>query len=195
MAKKASTTSEPVAEVNEQKMRKKQAKREAKLMLEIEETKVSIERAEKKLAKAQARLEARNAHLRTLEADLSEFRISHQENEVAAPDSGFDHQSGQPETEEETEIIAQHGDTEQQSERAASEDEEANEIIAQHSDSEQQSEQPVLEAIAIIAEQGGSEQQTDQLVSEDEEATILPDAGLDHQTGQPEPEETSTSNQ
>ena len=43
MAKKASTTSAPVAEVNEQKKRKQQAKREAKMMLEIEETKVSIE--------------------------------------------------------------------------------------------------------------------------------------------------------
>jgi len=48
MAKKASTTSAPVAEVNEQKKRKQQAKREAKMMLEIEETKVSIEKAEKK---------------------------------------------------------------------------------------------------------------------------------------------------
>src|SRR5437763_10800079 len=107
MAKKASTTSAPVAEVNEQKKRKQQAKREAKMMLEIEETKVSIKKAEKKLAKAQARLEACNAHLRTLEVDLSVFRISHKENEVSAPDPGFDHQTGQPELKEETEISAQ----------------------------------------------------------------------------------------
>jgi len=101
MAKKASTKSlSPVAEENEQKKRKKQAKREAKLMLEIEETKASIQKSEKKLAKAQARLEARNAHLRTLEADLSEFRTSHEETEVIAPDSGFDNQTGQPELEE-----------------------------------------------------------------------------------------------
>ena len=69
-------------------------------MLEIEETKVSIEKAEKKLAKVQASLEARNAHLRTLETDLAEFRTSHQETEVNAPDAGFDHQAGQPELEE-----------------------------------------------------------------------------------------------
>jgi hypothetical protein len=101
MAKKASTnSSSPVAEVNEQKKRKKQAKQEAKLMLEIEETKVSIDKAEKKLAKAQAKLEARNAHLRTLETDLSEFRTTHEETEVSAPDAGFDHQTGQPELEE-----------------------------------------------------------------------------------------------
>ncbi len=174
MAKKASSTSAPDAEVNEQKMRKKQARREAKMMLEIEETKVSIERAEKKLAKAQARLEARNAHLRTLEADLSEFRISHQEIEGTAPDSGFDHQSGQPEQEEETAISAQHGDSEQQTEQLASEDEEATAISAQH---------------------GDSEQQTEQLASEDEEATIQPEAGSDHHTEQPELEEISSSDQ
>ena len=101
MAKKASTkSSSPAEEVNEQKKRKKEAKREAKMMLEIEETKGDIEKAEKKLAKSQARLEARHTHLRTLEADLSEFRTSHEETEVSAPDAGFDHQTGQPETEE-----------------------------------------------------------------------------------------------
>src|SRR6266576_4458978 len=125
MAKKASTTSAPVAEVNEQKKRKQQAKREAKMMLEIEETKVSIEKAEKKLAQAQTRLEARNAHLRTLEADLSEFRTSHEETEVSAPDADFDHQAGQPELEEETEVSTQHGDSEQQIAQPTSEDEEA----------------------------------------------------------------------
>ena len=104
MAKKASTkTSSSDAEVNEQQMRKKQAKREAKLMLEIRETKVRIEKAEKNLAKAQAKLEARNAHLRTLETDLSEFRTSHEETEVSAPDAGFGHQTEQPELEEEKE--------------------------------------------------------------------------------------------
>ena len=125
MAKNESTTSAPVAEVNEQKMRKKQAKREAKMMLEIEETKVSIKKAEKKLAKAQARLEACNAHLRTLEEDLSEFPTSHEEIEVSSPDAGFEHQTGQPELKEETEIIAQHDDSEQQIERPSSEDEAA----------------------------------------------------------------------
>jgi hypothetical protein len=150
MAKKESTTSAPVAEVNEQKMRKKQAKREAKMMLEIEETKVSIEKAEKKLAKAQASLEACNAHLRTLEADLSEFRISHKKIEVSAPDAGFVQQTGQPELKEETEISAQHDD---------------------------------------------SEQQIEQPASKDEETTILPDAGLDHQNPQSEPEEITSSNQ
>jgi hypothetical protein len=112
MTKKEDTkTLSSEVEVNEQKMRKKQAKREAIMMLEIEQTKVSIEKAEKKLAKAQVRLEARNAHLRTLEADLSESLTSHKEIEVSAPDAGFDHQSGQPEIEEEAEKSAQHVDS------------------------------------------------------------------------------------
>src|SRR6266550_3963114 len=123
--KKSNKSSSPAEEVNEQKKRKQQAKQEAKMMLEIEETKASILKAEKKLAKAQAGLEARNAHLRTLEADLSEFRTSHEETEVIAPGSGFDHQTGQPELEEETEVSTQHGDSEQQIAQPTSEDEEA----------------------------------------------------------------------
>ncbi len=123
MAKKNNTSS-AVEEVDDQKKRKKQAKKEAKLMLEIEEAKVSIQKAEKKLAKAQARLEARNTHLRTLEAELTEFRTSHEETEAKpqpadseqetlqhvpadddttiVPEAGFDHQNGQPELEEAT---------------------------------------------------------------------------------------------
>jgi chromosome segregation ATPase len=115
MAKKASNnSSEPVIEVNDQKNRKKQAKKEAKMMLEIEEAKSSIQKAEKSLAKAQARLEASNTHLRTLEAELSEFRTPHEQVEVSAPDTGFDHQNGQPELGEETIISAQNGNIQQQ---------------------------------------------------------------------------------
>ena|SRR5947209_18168563 len=114
MAKKASNnSSEPVVEENDQKNRKKQAKKEAKLMLEIEEAKSSIQKAEKILAKAQARLEASNTHLRTLEAELSEFRAPHLETEVSAPDTGFDHQNGQPELDEEIVANSQNGNIQQ----------------------------------------------------------------------------------
>jgi hypothetical protein len=141
MAKKASTrTTSSNSEVNEQKNRKQQAKREAKMMLEIEQAKVSIEKAAKKLAKAQARLEARNAHLRTLEADLSEFRTTHEETEVNAPDTGFDHQTGQPEPEEGTIVSAQNGDTDQRTQQPLSNDEEATIIPA--IGSKHQAEQP-----------------------------------------------------
>jgi len=130
MAKKASNnTSEPVAEVSDQKKRKKQAKKEAKMMLVIEQAKSSIQKAEKKLAKAQARLEASNTHLRTLEAELSEFRAPHEETEVSAPDTGFDHQNGQPELGEETIANSQNSDTGQQTQQPVLKDEEAT-IIA-----------------------------------------------------------------
>jgi hypothetical protein len=121
MAKNVSNNSSaPVAEENDQKRRKKQAKKEAKLMLEIEEAKSGIQKAEKRLAKAQARLETRNTDLRTLEAELSEFRASHEETEVNAPGAGFDHQTGQPQVGEETVVSSQHGESEQQTEQPVS---------------------------------------------------------------------------
>lgn len=102
MAKKANAnSSSPVAIDEGQKKRKKQAKREAKAMLEIEKAKRAVQKAEKKVAKAQARVEARTAHLRSLEEKLSEIRTPQEETEVSAPDTGFDHQAGQPEQEEE----------------------------------------------------------------------------------------------
>ena len=103
MAKKASVnTSSAVSTGEVQKQRKKQAKREAKAMLAVEEGKAAVQTAEKKLAKAQARLEARTARLHTLEAHLAELHTSREELEVSAPDIGFDHQAGQPELEYET---------------------------------------------------------------------------------------------
>jgi hypothetical protein len=102
MAKKANANStSPVATDDEQKNRKKQAKREAKVMLEIEAAKGAVQKAEKKAARAQARVEARSAHLRSLEERLFEMRTPHEETEVSTPDTGFDHQEGQPEQAEE----------------------------------------------------------------------------------------------
>lgn len=100
MAKTLNDKSPAVAE-EAQKQRKKQAKREAKVMLEVEKAKAAVQKAEKKIARAQARFEARTAHLRTLETNLAEFRTPQEESEVSAPvpDEGFDHQQGQPEPE------------------------------------------------------------------------------------------------
>jgi hypothetical protein len=103
MVKKANAnSSSPVVIDDEQKKRKKQAKREAKVILEIERAKGDVQKAEKKVAKAQAIVEARTAHLRSLEEKLSEMRTPHEETEVSAPDVGFDHQGGQPELEYDT---------------------------------------------------------------------------------------------
>ena len=53
------------------KQRKKQAKREAKIMLTIERAKAKVQKAEQKLAKAQGKLEARQARLHQLEEPVS----------------------------------------------------------------------------------------------------------------------------
>lgn len=84
---------------NPQKQQKKQARREAKAMLAIEQARTGVEKAEKKLAKAQLRLEARGARLRNLEAALNALRTPH--TGESEPDSGYDHQQGQPEQPEE----------------------------------------------------------------------------------------------
>ena len=100
------------------------------MMLEIEEAKSSIQKAEKRLAKAQARLEASHTHLRTLESELTEFRAPHEETEVSAPDTDFDHQNGQPELGDETIASSQNSDTGQQTQQLVLKDEEATVIPA-----------------------------------------------------------------
>jgi hypothetical protein len=140
MAKKASANSASPADTNnEQKKRKKQAKREAKLMLEIEEAKGSVQKAEKKVAKAQTRLEAQNAHLRTLEGKLTGIRTPQEETEVSAPDAGFDHQGGQPEQEEEIVMSAQGAGSDSQSEQAESEHDTTSSVEQETVSAEQES--------------------------------------------------------
>ena len=56
------------------KRQKKQARREAKLMLAIKTAKKDLKKAQKKQSKAQARLEERSTTLQTLEAHLEELR-------------------------------------------------------------------------------------------------------------------------
>ena len=103
MVKTANSNSSSAISTDQvQKQRKKQAKREAKAMLAVESAKVDAEKAERKLTKAQARLEARTERLHTLEASLAEIRSSQEGTEVSAPDTGIDHQQGQPELAEET---------------------------------------------------------------------------------------------
>ncbi len=118
MAKKASANSSSLVAINdEQKKRKKQAKKEAKVMLEIEKAKGDVQKAEKKLAQAQALVEARTAHLRSLEENLSDIRTPQEETVVSAPDTGFDHQRGQPEQEEETVVSALNAESDSQNEQ------------------------------------------------------------------------------
>jgi chromosome segregation ATPase len=69
----------PSRSVEAKKQHKKQAKREARLMLEIECARKDMERAEQKVAKAQAKLHAYAAQLEQLQEELAALRASQQE--------------------------------------------------------------------------------------------------------------------
>ncbi len=73
------------------KNRKKQAKREAKMMLLLELARADVKRAEQKLAKAQSRLEEQREQVRKLETQLAQMR-SQQSTDMSAPSQGLNHQ-------------------------------------------------------------------------------------------------------
>ena len=102
MAKNSRSKSDPAQKDQANDQQKKQAKKEAKTMLAIEQVKSSLEKARNKLAKAQARVEARSTHLHNLEAKLTAARSTSPSTpvpaETQAPDSGFDHQGEQTDT-------------------------------------------------------------------------------------------------
>ena len=84
MAKKASD--KPSASAEEAlKHLKKQARREAKLMMEIEEANKDLKKAQKKQSKAQARLEEQSTYVHTLEAKLEELRAPTPEPAIEMP--------------------------------------------------------------------------------------------------------------
>jgi hypothetical protein len=107
MAKTTSDT--PSASAEEAlKRQKKQARREAKLMLEIEEANKDLKKAQKKQAKAQARMEARSTYVHTLETRLEELRAPSLEPKIETPpdsaelDSGIAHSDGNQQASPET---------------------------------------------------------------------------------------------
>jgi chromosome segregation ATPase len=73
MAKKA-TANDITSSPDQVKGRKKQAKREARLMLKLEQAKKALGKAEQKVAKAQSNLEARTERLHKIENRLAELR-------------------------------------------------------------------------------------------------------------------------
>src|SRR5690242_17028039 len=102
MAKKSRSKSKPTPKDQSKEQQKKQAKKEAKMMLAVEQVKDSLEKAQDKLAMAQARVEARTAHLNNLEAKLAAARSTSpaMPAPVEVPGSGFDHRGGQSDTQE-----------------------------------------------------------------------------------------------
>ena len=96
----ATTESDEPSVSNEKvlKRQKKQARREAKLMLDIEEAKKDLKKAQKKQSKTQFRLEERNTTLHTLEARLEELRAqSPQAATGAEPTSPLSEETRLPE--------------------------------------------------------------------------------------------------
>ena len=57
-----------------QKQRRKQAKRESKLRLKVEQAKGDVQRVEQKIAKARVDYEGASARLRTLEEELNRMQ-------------------------------------------------------------------------------------------------------------------------
>ena len=111
MAKTASNKNKPSATADEALQRqKKQARREAKLMLEIEEAKKDLQKAEKKFAKAQAGREARSTNLRTLEASLAELRAPDLESHVDTPPQSARVEHPQGQSELESDVVSSNGE-------------------------------------------------------------------------------------
>ena len=75
-AKNQNTTT--ASSTDTKKQRNKQAKQEAKMMLKIETARQDVQRAERKVAKAQAQLEASRTHLRDLETRTHEQNTTEQ---------------------------------------------------------------------------------------------------------------------
>src|SRR6266567_4018911 len=70
------------------KQRKKQAKREAKTMLKLEQAKENVQKRELKLARAELRLEAAIAEAQAIEAKLAAMQISQEEVEIEQAPEG-----------------------------------------------------------------------------------------------------------
>ena len=75
------------------KQRKKQARREAKLLLKLGQARDDMQKAEQKVAKAQARLEASRTHLHDLEAKVQEVHAPQGEAQPEMSNAN----NGQPE--------------------------------------------------------------------------------------------------
>jgi hypothetical protein len=75
------------AEGDAKKQRKKLAKREAELMLKVDQAKKDLHKAEQKLTRARAGVETAQSTLQTIELELAELRTPAQETAPATDDS------------------------------------------------------------------------------------------------------------
>jgi hypothetical protein len=118
----AKTTSDkPSASAEEAlKRQKKQARREAKLMLEIEEANKDLKKAQKMQSKAQARLEEQSAYVHTLETRLEELRAPSLEAAIQTPPDSTELERQQEPSELESGIAHSNGNQQASPETKAS---------------------------------------------------------------------------
>ena len=89
MAKTMSTVDTAPSSTNgTKKQRKKQAKREAKTMLRLEQSRKDVQKAEQKVARAQAQLEARRTRLHNLEAEVEKMQKDESNSSGSAVNDG-----------------------------------------------------------------------------------------------------------
>ena len=119
MAKTTSDTPSAPAE-EALKRQKKQARREAKLMLEIEEANKDLKKAQKKQSKAQARLEEQSAYVHTLETRLEELRAPSLEPAIEMPQDSAELERQQEPSEPEGGIAHSDGNQQASPEAGAS---------------------------------------------------------------------------
>jgi predicted nuclease with TOPRIM domain len=112
MAKTArSARGKPSAPAGEAlKRRKKQAGREAELMLAIEEAKKDLKKAQKKQSKAQTQMEAHSTSLHTLETRLAELRSQSLEPESVTPPDSTELEHQQEPSELESSMVRSNGE-------------------------------------------------------------------------------------
>lgn len=85
MAKTVTAEADTSQKNEARRQRKKQARREAKIMLKIERAKKDVQKAQKKLTQAQSNLDADQTHLDDLEAKLQQLRTAQKSQAQEAP--------------------------------------------------------------------------------------------------------------
>src|SRR2546430_4389357 len=108
MTQQDTTTNTTNQSDSTKKQRKKLAKREAKLMLSIENTKQKLQRGEQRLGRIQAKLEQRAGRLHDLEKKLEDIRAQ----SVPPADQGSV-ESDQPASQNGSSPIGQQGGTDE----------------------------------------------------------------------------------
>ena len=86
----------PKAENDAKKLRKKLAKREAELMLKVDQAKKDLRKAEQRLTRARTGLETAQSALQSTELELAELRAPAQSADGGEQEENGDRDRGEP---------------------------------------------------------------------------------------------------